>query len=150
MTGIVCAVRGGLDSQPTIARAIALAQETDLPLYFLYVVNLDFLVRTSSTRIHTISEQMQQMGEFILLNAVTKAGEQDVNAEYFIRHGDVQDELIKLCLELSVNYVVMGQPRHKKTTNVFTNQQLSDFGLRIEEETGAVVILAEMRPLNEE
>ena len=43
MPGILCAVRGGPASQPTIAKAIALAQETGLPLYFLYVVNLDFL-----------------------------------------------------------------------------------------------------------
>ena len=67
MPGIVCAVRGGTDSQATIAEAIDLAQGTGLQLYFLYVVNLDFLVRTSVGRTHTISEQMHQMGEFILL-----------------------------------------------------------------------------------
>ena len=43
MSGVICAVRGGPDSQSTVARAIALARESGLPLYFLYVVNLDFL-----------------------------------------------------------------------------------------------------------
>jgi hypothetical protein len=67
MTGIICAIRGGPASQPTIARSIALAQETSLPLHFLYVVNLDFLTRTSLSRVHVIAQEMQQMGEFILL-----------------------------------------------------------------------------------
>ena len=39
MSGIVCAIRGGPDSQPTIRRAISLAKETNLSLYFLYVIN---------------------------------------------------------------------------------------------------------------
>ncbi|RMF49572.1 MAG: universal stress protein, partial [Anaerolineae bacterium] len=47
MSAIVCAIRGGPASQPTIRRAIALALETSLPLHFLYVVNLDFLSSTS-------------------------------------------------------------------------------------------------------
>ncbi len=64
MSGIVCAVRGGPDSQPTISKAIAWAKETELPLYFLYVVNLDFLTHTSSSRVHTVTQQIEQMGEF--------------------------------------------------------------------------------------
>ena len=50
MPGIVCAVRGGPASQPTIEKAIALALETGLPLCFLYVVNLDFLSQTPTSR----------------------------------------------------------------------------------------------------
>ncbi len=65
MPGIVCAIRGGPASKPTIARSIALAKETDLPLFFLYVVNLDFLAYTSSSRIHTITQEMEQMGELL-------------------------------------------------------------------------------------
>ena len=78
MSGIVCAVRGGPASQPTIQRAIALAKETGLPLFFLYVVNLDFLDSTTRSRTHTISKEMAQMGEFILLMAKSKAEAQGV------------------------------------------------------------------------
>jgi hypothetical protein len=67
--GTVCAVRGGADSRATIDKAIDLSKETGLPLYFLYIVNLDFLYHTSSSRVNTASEQIRQMGEFILLNA---------------------------------------------------------------------------------
>ena len=48
MSGIVCAVRGGPASQPTLQRAITLAKETGLPLFFLYVVNLDFSIRPTA------------------------------------------------------------------------------------------------------
>ena len=37
MPGIVCAIRGGPASRPTIAKSIQLAEETGLTLYFLYV-----------------------------------------------------------------------------------------------------------------
>ncbi|MCB0240075.1 MAG: hypothetical protein KDH08_15830, partial [Anaerolineae bacterium] len=73
MSGIVCAVRGGPASQPTVSRSIALAAETGLPLYFLYVVNLEFLDHTASSRTHTISKEMAEMGEFILMAAQAKA-----------------------------------------------------------------------------
>jgi nucleotide-binding universal stress UspA family protein len=142
MTGIVCAIRGGPDSQPTIARAISLAQETGLPLYFLYVVNLDFLVRTSSARTHVISEQMQQMGEFILLAAQASASQQEINAEGVVRHGDVGHEIVNLCHEIEADYVVLGRPRFGHEESVFNQELLQQFIQRAEEQTGAKVIVA--------
>lgn len=49
MPGIVCAIRGGPSSQPTIATSIKLASETGETIHFLYVVNLDFLTHSSSS-----------------------------------------------------------------------------------------------------
>ncbi len=141
MSGIVCAIRGGPASQDTIAEAIALAQQTDLQLYFLYVVNLDFLSRTSSSRVHTINEQMEQMGEFILLNAQDKAAAQDVDAEGVIRHGDVGEQIIELCHELDADYLVVGRPKIEQEDTVFTQELLRQFIERTEEQTGAKVIL---------
>lgn len=51
MPGIACARRGGLASQPTISKAIALAQDTSLLLHLLYVVNLGFLAQTPTSRV---------------------------------------------------------------------------------------------------
>ena len=93
MSGIVCAIRGGPDSQPTIAQAISLAKETELPLHFLYVVNLDFLSHTTSSRVHTISMEMHQMGEFILLSAQSLASTLGITTEGAIRHGNVMEEI---------------------------------------------------------
>jgi nucleotide-binding universal stress UspA family protein len=136
-------VRGGLDSQPTIAKAIGLAQETDLPLYFLYVVNLDFLVHTSVGRTHTVSEQMHQMGEFILLAAQASASELGVSAEGVVRHGDVGDEIVNLCHELGADYLVVGRPRMEREQSVFSQELLHRFVEQAEQQTGARVVVAE-------
>ncbi len=143
MAGIVCAIRGGPDSQATIARSVALGKETGLPLYFLYVVNLDFLSHTSSSRTHTISEQMHQMGEFILLAAQSSAAAQGVTAQGLVRHGSVGEEIARLCHELEATYLVLGRPQVEREESVFTHNQLEQFIERIEEQTGARVVLAD-------
>jgi nucleotide-binding universal stress UspA family protein len=135
MAGIVCAIRGGPSSQATIARAIALAQETSQPLWFLYVVNLSFLVRT-------ITEQMKQMGESILQAAQTRADAQGVMALAVVRHGDVKDEIVSLCRELEADYLVLGQPEGEQENNVFTRARLEQFRERMEEETGSRLVLS--------
>jgi hypothetical protein len=143
MSGIVCAIRGGPGSQPTIARSISLAQETGETIYYLYVVNLDFLSHTSSSRVHTISEQMTQMGEFILLMAQDTAVCQGVAAERVIRHGAVQAEIIALCHELEANYLVLGRPKVDHGDAHFTQDMLHTFVERTEEQTGATVVFPE-------
>jgi nucleotide-binding universal stress UspA family protein len=143
MSGIVCAVRGGPASQPTLDRAIALAKETGLPLSFLYVVNLDFLDRTQSSRVQTISRELEQMGEFILLTAQTRAAAQGVEAGGVVRHGDVEHEISQLCHELRAEYLVIGQPKFHLEETLFTRDLLSAFIQRVEDQTGAKVVLPE-------
>jgi len=141
MSGIVCAIRGGASSQPTINQAIRTAIETNLPIYFLYVLNLDFLKKGSQSRTQTISAEMQELGEFILLAAQAQAKRQGVTAEGVIREGDVVgDEIINLCHELTADFVILGRPKGTKQENVFTHEQLDQFGRHIEQETGANVI----------
>ena len=141
MSGIVCAIRGGASSRPTINQAIRTAIETNLPIYFLYVLNLDFLKKGGQSRTQTISEEMQELGEFILLAAQAQAEQQGVTSEGIIREGDVVgDEIIGLCVELAADYVILGRPQETKRENVFTHAQLDQFGRHIERETGARVI----------
>jgi nucleotide-binding universal stress UspA family protein len=141
MSGIVCAVRGGPNSQATIARAIELAKETNLSLYFLYVVNLDFLSRTSSSRVHTISREMRQMGEFIILTAQAKAAAEDIPAQGIIRQGDVGQEIVDLCHEIEADYLVLGRPQVQEEESIFTHDLLQEFIERTEEQTNARVVL---------
>jgi nucleotide-binding universal stress UspA family protein len=143
MPGIISAIRGGPDSQPTIEKAIAFSKEHNLPLYFLYVVNLDFLIRTETSRTQILSQEMHEMGEFILLLASARAEAQNVAVKTFVRQGEVREQLIKLCHELKADYVVMGQPHSRKDTDLFTSQQLKDFVNLLETQTGAGVILVE-------
>ncbi|MCA9932636.1 MAG: universal stress protein [Ardenticatenaceae bacterium] len=142
MSGIICAVRGGAASQPTINQAIRTALETGLPIYFLYVVNLDFLMRTDHIRVHTITEEMREMGEFILLTAQDKAAAQGVAAHGVIREGNVADEIVALCREMAAEYAILGQPRAVQAQNVFTDDLLDTFSQRIMQEAGTAVIFA--------
>ena len=143
MSGIVCAVRGGPASQPTIDHSVALAQETGLPLYFLYVVNLDFLTHTASSRVHTITQEMQQMGEFILLTAQSTAAAKNVTAHKIVRHGNVKEEIINLCHEIGADYVVLGRPQSEQEESHFTHDRLTQFIEKLEELTGAKVVTAQ-------
>jgi nucleotide-binding universal stress UspA family protein len=143
MSGIVCAIRGGPDSKATIAEAIDLAEGTGLSLYFLYVVNLDFLAHTSSSRVHTISDQMHQMGDFILLSAQDSAAARGLTAQGVVRHGHVGEEIIRLCHELEADYLVLGRPKVQREDTLFTQELLRGFIQRTEEQTGAKVILPE-------
>lgn len=145
MSGIVCAIRGGPASRPTIDKAIQLAVETELPLYFLYVVNLDFLSHTSSSRTHLISKELTEMGEFILLTAQAKAQAKGIDANGIVHKGNVRDEIVNLCLEMKADYVVLGKPKVQPgKENVFTEDRLDKFAERIADESGAEIILAEM------
>jgi nucleotide-binding universal stress UspA family protein len=127
----------------TVDKAIELAEESGLPLYFLYVVNLDFLTRTSSTRMHTISEEMHEMGEFILLTAQTTASARGITAEGVVRQGNIGEEIVDLCHELNADYLVLGQPRFQEEDSVFSQERLHQFIENTERQTGARVILPE-------
>lgn len=141
MSGIVCALRGGPDSQPTIQTATDLAKETNQTVYFLYVVNLDFLTYTSTSRVHVAAQEMRQMGEFILLTAQAQAEEKGVKAEGVVRQGQVSKEIINLCHEVKAEYVILGHPRGHDEVDVFTHERLDRFAHRIEQESGAKTVI---------
>jgi nucleotide-binding universal stress UspA family protein len=143
MSGIVCAIRGGAASRPTIEKAIEVAKETSLPLLFLYVVNLDFLIRTSIGRTHILSKELREMGKFILLTAQAQANAENITAEGIVRQGAVREEVVKLCHERNAEYVILGKPNHEQEENVFTHEHLDDFANRIQVESGAQIILAD-------
>lgn len=143
MSGVICAVRGGPHSQPTIDCAVDLAIEHACPLHFLYIVNIEFLARTSLSRASTVSKEMRFMGEFIVLAAQAAAEKRGVEANSVVREGNVNDEIIALCHETGADYVVVGRPHVKGEENVFTHELLQEFGDRITQETGARVIYPE-------
>ena len=146
MSGIVCAIRGGPASDATVNLAIDLAKETGLPLSFLYVVNLDFLSRTSSSRVRTISEEMSQMGEAILLTAQDQVHSQGMVTRKFVRHGNVGQEIVQLCRDLEADYLILGLPETEGRDNVFTQDSLKRFIRSLESQTGVQVMLPEGKP----
>jgi nucleotide-binding universal stress UspA family protein len=143
MTGIICAIRGGPFSRLTIKEAIALSKESEQTLYFLYVVNLDFLNNALHANVHVMTEEMHQLGEFILLNAQETARKSGVQAEAVIRKGQVGDEIIALCREKDADFVILGKPKTDQENNVIDLSALDAFAQRIEEASNAKVIFVE-------
>jgi nucleotide-binding universal stress UspA family protein len=143
MSGIVCAIRGGPRSKRSIARAIKLVKEKELPLYFLYVVNLDFLSRTESSGTRVISSEMHEMGEFILSNAQAKAGEEGVHANCVVRQGEVTDEIVAFAKQIDADYIILGQPKGTDKEDFFTMERLNQFVQRLSQDSGAQVIMTE-------
>lgn len=143
MSGIVCAIRGGPSSRATTAGAIALARKRNLPVHFLYVINLGFLARTATSRVSVITEELRQMGESILSMAQARATEQDVVSRGLIRKGAVGEQIARLCHELDADYLVLGRPGPEEAENVFTQARLARFIERLEADTGAKVIVPE-------
>ncbi len=143
MPGIICAIRGGARSIPTIDKAIAIARQSHQTIYFLYIVNLDFLLQSGRSRVHTISHELREMGEFILLSAQITAEKQGVSASGVVREGDVGEEIIRLGHEIGADYIVLGRPHAQTVQNVFDLERIQKFSQRIEEETGAKVVFPE-------
>ena len=140
MPGIICAIRGGPHSQPTIQEAIQLAKETGIPIYFLYVVNMDFLQWTQHSRLQTVKQEMSEMGEFILLTAQVTAEREGVTAHGVVREGAVSEEIVRLGQEVKADYVILGRPQKHTRENVLHPESMDKFSQQIEEETGAKVV----------
>ena len=143
MSGIVCAIRGGPRSQPTIRLAVTTAKQHQIPVYFLYVVNLDFLEHTEHSRTQMIQKEMSAMGEFICLKAQIEAKREGVQAEIAVREGNVTKEIIALCHEVEADYVILGRPQGEHATNIFDLERLKKFGQTLESQTGAEVIYSQ-------
>jgi nucleotide-binding universal stress UspA family protein len=143
MSGIVCAIRGGPHSQPTIRQAVTTAKQHQIPVYFLYVVNLDFLEHTEQSRTQVIQQEMRSMGEFICLKAQIEAKREGVQAEIVVREGNVTKEIIALCHEVEADYVILGRPKGEHATNIFDLERLKKFGQTLEAQTGAEVIFSQ-------
>jgi nucleotide-binding universal stress UspA family protein len=135
MGKILCATRGGEASYRTQDAAIALAQELGHELLFLFVVDVEFLSRTSrAVRPDVVTAEMVKMGEFLLTMAQERAQKQGVAASWVLRHGDMRPELMAATREMDVALVVLGRPAG--TESAFALQDLEDFAAEIEAETG--------------
>ena len=138
MSGIICAIRGGPRSQSTIAGAIEIAKDRALPLYFIYVVNLDFLTKHELYPKHFVDVELEQMGELILLLAKEKAAKAGVIAHCAIRHGTVLDELAAACIEHDCETIVMGLPEGK--ASLLSHDTLRHSQETLEAKTGVTVV----------
>ncbi len=141
MKTIVCAVRGGERSKPTVDASIALAHDSAARLVFVYVIDAEFLSHATVGRHSITMPQLEAMAEFILLTMQVRAEEQGVSAEYAIREGQVQEQIRAYVLEERPDILVMGKPAHQEGGDLFTHPVQNAFVQSLEEEAGVEVIL---------
>jgi len=137
MGKILCATRGGEDSQRTQRAAIALAKESGDALVFLYVADASFLDRIAAAVVVDVESELEQMGRFQLALAQEQAAEEGVEAEAVIRHGHLRTELMAAAGELGITSIVLGRPQGRMA--VFEETDLEEFAAELEARTRAQV-----------
>jgi nucleotide-binding universal stress UspA family protein len=135
MKKILCATRGGEASHKTQDAVIAMAQEEDASILFLYVVDVEFLKLTArGVRPDVVTTEMEHMGEFLLAMACERAAAQGVEAEMCLRHGPLAEALESAASEEGVDAIAFGRPVGLDSSFSLTDlQRLAD---KITEDTG--------------
>ena len=137
MGKILCATRGGDESEETQAGAIALARERGDELIFLYVADASFLNRIAAPLVVDVEGELDRMGRFQLAMACEQAAAQGVKARAVVRHGRLQTELTVVAREMDATLVILGRPR--AGLPVFDDEALRAFVARLRQQTGAEV-----------
>lgn len=138
-TVILCATRGGEASIRTQERAIEIAKERNARLVFLFVCDMRFLEHYTTPYVPAMEEEIQKMGEFLLLMAKERAEKAGVKANYTVRMGKFKASLIEATNELGASLVVLGRPADN---NVTTLDYLENtLGPAIQKETGANTVV---------
>jgi nucleotide-binding universal stress UspA family protein len=143
MNRILCAIRGGPDSEKTIADAVALAKKKQVRLVLLYVINLGRFISSSGDRMDSMATELRRMGEYVLLMAQAMAAREGVIADTFVREGRILEEISAICQEMGIESVVMGKPLSDSDENCFRLEKLEAFAVKMETDYGVEIILAE-------
>ena len=138
MTKILCAIRGGEESQRLQDIAIELAKERGAEIVFLYVVNTEFLDTASASLRESVTLEMEKLGDFLLLIAQERARKQDVVAEPLLRHGYLQEEFEAAAIMPEISTVLLGVPGESGN---FSLETLKTAAKEIEEKCQVEVLI---------
>jgi nucleotide-binding universal stress UspA family protein len=134
---ILCATRGGEESQETQAGAIALAREQGHTLVFLYVADVSFLDRVAAPLVVDIEGELERLGRVQLALACEQAAAAGVEAQASVRHGHLQAEVVAAARDLGATLVVLGRPR--EGAPVFDDDALRSLATHLRAEIGVEV-----------
>jgi nucleotide-binding universal stress UspA family protein len=134
MNKILCATRGGEASYRTQDAVIAKAKEEGASLLFLYVVDLEFLKQTTrGVCLPVMQQEMERMGEFLLVMACERAAGQGVEAQPILRPGPLVEALKDAARQEDVTMVALGRPAEESRFQLSKLEQLAE---EIERDTG--------------
>ena len=138
MTKILCAIRGGEASQRIQDVAIHRAKERGEEIVFLYVVNTEFLDSASAALRESVTNEMEKLGDFLLLMAQERAKKAGVVAEPLLRHGYLQTEFEVAASNPEISTVLLGTPGEGGN---FSMETLKIVAKKIEEKSQVEVLI---------
>ena len=134
---ILSPIRGGKQSQKTVERAIELALSESAHLYFLYIVDVDFLGYATVARVKLMVDELRETGYFAMSMLCDRARARGVeNVEAMIREGSVEDVVVSVAREIHATRLVMGCPVRNPGVKSFTPRKFNRFLEAIRESTG--------------
>ena len=134
---ILSPIRGGKQSQKTVDQAIELALSESAHLYFLYIVDVDFLGYATVARVKLMVDELRETGYFAMSMLCDKARARGVeNVEALIREGNIEDVVVSVAKEIHATRLVMGHPVRNPGVKSFTPRKFSKFIETIRESTG--------------
>jgi hypothetical protein len=137
MGRVLCATRGGEESEQTQAAAIELARQQGHELVFLYEADVSFLNRIAAPVVVDVERELERMGRFQLALAREQAAAQGVEAQAVVRRGHLHSELVAAARDLAATLVILGRPR--EGTPVFDEEALNSFVAHLQSEAGVEV-----------
>jgi len=125
---VICAVRGGPESQETANSAIDLARDYGAKLTFFHVVDPGCLDCGDLARSSAAYREYLEQAESMLHTLVGKAQARGVTqVDVLLREGDTREELRELAVETDAELLVLGYPTPDSYRSVFRVDEFHQF-----------------------
>ena len=125
---IVCAVRGGRESQETASSAMELALKAGAKLTFFHVVDPGCLNCGDIARSSAAYREFVEKAESTMHTFRTEARQRGVtHVGLSLREGDTRQELRQLAVETDVDLLVLGHPAPDSERSVFSADEFHQF-----------------------
>jgi RNase H-fold protein (predicted Holliday junction resolvase) len=97
---------------------------------------------TAAPIVVDVEDEVNDMGEFLLLMARERATKQGISAQTVCQKGKVSKEIKKAIRKYKADFVVLGRPVEEESEkSAFKLAGLKSFASEIEEETSATVLI---------
>jgi nucleotide-binding universal stress UspA family protein len=125
---VLCAVRGGSESQETVTSAIDLALKAGARLTFFHVVDFECLDCGEIARSSAAYREYMEKAESAM-RALSKQARQAgvANVDFVVREGQTRRELRQLAVETDAELLVLGHPRSDSERSLFTEEEFHRF-----------------------
>jgi nucleotide-binding universal stress UspA family protein len=125
---VVCAVRGGPESQETASSAMDLALKAGAKLTFFHVVDPGCLDCGDIARTSAAYREYMEKAESAMRALRTQAQQRGVaHVDFVLRKGDTRQELRQLAIETDAELLIFGHPDPDSERNVFSPDEFHQF-----------------------